>query len=49
MANEELTKDIVRNKINEASELGWSGEPEKTKNVIINKLLKFFSINLLLE
>ena len=40
MANEELTKDIVRNKINEASELGWSREPEKSKNIIINKLLK---------
>ena len=40
MSNEELTKDIVRNKIDESKEFGWKREPEKSKNIILDKLLK---------
>ena len=38
--NEELTKDIVRTKIDESFEFGWNREPEKSQNININKLLK---------
>jgi hypothetical protein len=38
--NEELTKDIVRDKIDESLEFGWKREPEKSKNINISKLLQ---------
>ena len=37
---EELTKDIVREKFLESKVLGWQIEPEKSKNILIDKLLK---------
>ena len=37
---EELTKDIVREKLLESKKLGWQLEPEKSDNILIDKLLK---------
>ena len=37
---EELTKNIVREKLLESKSLGWQIEPEKSENILINKLLQ---------
>ena len=37
---EELTKDIVREKLLESKKLGWKLEPEKSDNILIDKLLR---------
>ena len=37
---EELTKDIVREKLLESKKLGWKLEPEKSDNILIDKILR---------
>ena len=36
---EEITKNIIRSKLQESSSLGWKIEPEKSSNVLVDKLL----------